>query len=231
MKCILLIHHDANVTFMHHPAIQILMVAFTVHLRNESLFFWVHGEWIGGRDKQIAWTAKRFSGDLFVPRLDSFPMNQKQEAQRATYRAPEYNMPPFWGIRQGGHLVFLIGPKNTKLGRGRWDLASCQVSLNSVQWFQRRSRKCEKLTTDRRWTDGRAFIPYIYNVSIKDPISNSPRKVINSNFSYIWTHLTLFDVNHCVCDLANWWTTLWLYSSGIEPNIFAWFYEGNIIPL
>ena len=91
---------------------------------------------------------------------------------------------------QGGHFVFLIGPKNTnleegieillpikfrwipfsgfrgevenvspnqrpgrpscffdqpekhKLGRGRWDLASYQVSLNSVQWFQRRSRKC-----------------------------------------------------------------------------------------
>ena len=91
---------------------------------------------------------------------------------------------------QGGHLVFLIGPKNTnlvedveillpvkfrwipfsgfrgevqnvsanqrpgrpscfsdrpekhKLGRGRWDLASCQVSLNFVQRFQRRSRKC-----------------------------------------------------------------------------------------
>ena len=66
---------------------------------------------------------------------------------------------PFRGY--GGHLVFLIGPKNTKLvedveillpvkfrigpqkhkiGRGRWDLASCQVSLNSVQRFQR-SRK------------------------------------------------------------------------------------------
>ena len=27
-------------------------------------------------------------------------------------------------------------------GRGRWDLASCQVSLNSIQRFQRRSRKC-----------------------------------------------------------------------------------------
>ena len=91
---------------------------------------------------------------------------------------------------QGGHFVFLIGPKNTnlvegveillpvkfrwisfsgfrgevenvsanqrlgrpfcfsdrpekhKLGRGRWDLASCQVSLNSVHRLQRRSRKC-----------------------------------------------------------------------------------------
>ena len=104
---------------------------------------------------------------------------------------------------QGGHLVFLISPKNTnlvedveillplkfcwilfsgfrgevenvsanqrpgrpscfsdrpekhKLGRGCWDLTSCEVSLNSVQWFQRRSRKCEKLTTDGRRTDGR----------------------------------------------------------------------------
>ena len=116
--------------------------------------------------------------------------NYKQEAQRATYRAPEYNVPPFWGIGQGGHFCLLIIPKNTnseedveillpvkfrwitfssfrgkvenvsanqrpgrpscfshqpekhKLGRGRWDLASCQVSLNSVQRFQRRSRKC-----------------------------------------------------------------------------------------
>ena len=40
---------------------------------------------------------------------------EKQEAQRATYRAPEYNVPPFWRIGQGGHLVFPIGPKNTNL--------------------------------------------------------------------------------------------------------------------
>ena len=33
-------------------------------------------------------------------------------------------------------------PEKHKLGRGHWDLASCQVSLNSVQRFQRRSRKC-----------------------------------------------------------------------------------------
>ena len=33
-------------------------------------------------------------------------------------------------------------PEKHKLGRGRWDLASCQVSLNSLQRFQRRSRKC-----------------------------------------------------------------------------------------
>ena len=33
-------------------------------------------------------------------------------------------------------------PEKHKLGRGPWDLASCQVSLNSVQRFQRKSRKC-----------------------------------------------------------------------------------------
>ena len=32
---------------------------------------------------------------------------------------------------QGGHLVFPIGPKKHKLGRGRCDLASCQDSFNS----------------------------------------------------------------------------------------------------
>ena len=39
----------------------------------------------------------------------------KQEAQRATYRAPEYNVPPFLGIGQGRHFCLLIGPKNTNL--------------------------------------------------------------------------------------------------------------------
>ena len=39
----------------------------------------------------------------------------KQEAQMATYRASEYNVPPFWQIGRGGHLVFPIGPKNTNL--------------------------------------------------------------------------------------------------------------------
>ena len=38
----------------------------------------------------------------------------------------------------GGHLCFPVGPKD-KLGRGRWDLASQKVSLNSIQ---QRSRKC-----------------------------------------------------------------------------------------
>ena len=47
-------------------------------LRNECLFYGFMGVWIVARDKQIAWTAKRFSGDLFVPRYDSYPMNPEK---------------------------------------------------------------------------------------------------------------------------------------------------------
>ena len=43
---------------------------------------------------------------------------------------------------QDSHLVFPIGQKKHKPGTGRWDLASCYISLNSVQRFQSRSRKC-----------------------------------------------------------------------------------------
>ena len=58
--------------------------------------------------------------------------------------------------RPGRPSCFSDRPQNTKLCRGHWDLASCQVSMNSVQWFQRRSRKCEKLTKDDGQTvDGR----------------------------------------------------------------------------
>ena len=44
--------------------------------------------------------------------------------------------------RPGLPSCFSDQPEKHKLGRGRWDLASCQVSVNSVQWFQRRSQKC-----------------------------------------------------------------------------------------
>ena len=40
-------------------------------------------------------------------------------------------------------------PEKHKLGRGHWDLASCQVSLNSVKQFQKRSRKCLSQSEDR----------------------------------------------------------------------------------
>ena len=44
--------------------------------------------------------------------------------------------------RPGRPSCFSDQPEKHKLVRGLWDLASCQVSLNSVQRLQRRSRKC-----------------------------------------------------------------------------------------
>ena len=44
--------------------------------------------------------------------------------------------------RPGRPSCFSDRPEKHKIGRGRWDLASSQVSWNSVQRFQRRSRKC-----------------------------------------------------------------------------------------
>ena len=40
-------------------------------------------------------------------------------------------------------------PEKYKLGRGCYDLASCQISLNSIQPFQKRSRKCLSLSEAR----------------------------------------------------------------------------------
>ena len=77
-------------------------------------------------------------------------------------------------------LVFQIGPK-IKLRGGRWDVASCQVSLNSVQrvqWFQRRSRKCEELTTD----DGCVFT--IVHLSLRHHIKEV-RSVLTSNHTQL----------------------------------------------
>ena len=44
--------------------------------------------------------------------------------------------------RQGRPSCFFDRHEKHKLCRGHWDLACCQVSLNFVHWFQRRSRKC-----------------------------------------------------------------------------------------
>ena len=44
--------------------------------------------------------------------------------------------------RPGPPSCFSDCPKKHKLGRGHLDLASCQVSLNSVERCQRRSQKC-----------------------------------------------------------------------------------------
>ena len=52
-----------------------VFVGRIVNIRNECIFFCVHGEWIVARNKQIDREPLRGSRDLFVPRYDSFPMN------------------------------------------------------------------------------------------------------------------------------------------------------------
>ena len=60
---------------------------------------------------------------------------------------------PFSGFREevenvsanqtpGWPSYFSDRPEKHKIGRGRWDLASCQVSLNSVPRFQTRNQTC-----------------------------------------------------------------------------------------
>ena len=52
--------------------------------------------------------------------------------------------------RQGRPFCFSDRPEKHKLGRGRLDLDSCQVSLNSIELFQRRSRKYLSQSEARR---------------------------------------------------------------------------------
>ena len=52
--------------------------------------------------------------------------------------------------RPGQPSCFSDRPEKHKLGRGRSDLDSCQVSLNSIQRFQRRSRKYLSQSEARR---------------------------------------------------------------------------------
>ena len=46
---------------------------------------------------------------------------------------------------QGGHLVFFDRPEKHKLGRGRWGLVSCQVSLNSVAVSEEKSKTSQPI--------------------------------------------------------------------------------------
>ena len=51
--------------------------------------------------------------------------------------------------RPGWPSCFSDRHKKHLLGRGRWDLSTYKVLLNSVQWFQKNSRKC--LSQSRGW--------------------------------------------------------------------------------
>ena len=114
-------------------------------------------------DVEILPTVK-FLWILFRGEVENVSANQRPEKTQTWYRTlrscflssflefrwavSEEKLKMSQSIRgRGGYLFFLRSArKKHKVGRGRLDLASCQVSLNSVQRFQR-SRKCEKLTT------------------------------------------------------------------------------------
>ena len=66
-------------------------------------------------------------------------LNKRPKGPHIVHLSTMYHL--FDGLARAAILFFWLAQKH-KLGRGRWDLSSCQVSLNSVQRFQRRSRKC-----------------------------------------------------------------------------------------
>ena len=77
--------------------------------------------------------------------------------------------------RPGRPSCFSDRPEKHKLGRWCWDLASCQVSFNSVHQFQRRSRKCLGQSEARaailffvkfRWILVRGFRGEVENVKV-----------------------------------------------------------------
>ena len=45
---------------------------------------------------------------------------------------------------QDGHIGSLIGRKNTNFAEGVEDFLSVKLSQNNVQWYFRRSRKCDE---------------------------------------------------------------------------------------
>ena len=72
--------------------------------------------------------------------------------------------------RPGWPSCFSERPEKHKLGRGHWDLASCQVSMNSVQRFQRKSRKC--LSQSEAWA---AILFFFYQLEKHKIILNWKR--------------------------------------------------------
>ena len=104
--------------------------------------------------------------------------------------------------RPGRPSCFSDQPEKHKLGRGGWDLASCKVWLNSVQRFQRRSRKCEKLTTDGRTTDDGQRMITIVHLSLRlrcTKKKEKENKKKNKRKKNYFMHRTKFSlkVTHC----------------------------------
>ena len=106
----------------------------------------------------------------------------------------------FWprpGSAPGG-----IWPKNNNTCKGPWVLHPYQVSSKSIQWFWRRSRKCESLrttddgrTTDGRTDDGRCAMTIAHS-SLRLRWAKNPthtHKQTNKIHSKLYVHLYQFN--------------------------------------
>ena len=100
--------------------------------------------------------------------------------------------------RPGWPSCFSDRPEKHKLGRGCWVLDSCQVSLNSVKWYQRRSRKCEKLTkdgrTDRRTDEGQRVITIVHLSLRLRCTKNWPYHSYRNYYCFIFSNKTEWDI-------------------------------------
>ena len=67
--------------------------------------------------------------------------NETKSPKRTIYRAPEYNVPPFWRICYGDRLVFLIGTKTT--------LRSCFLS-SLVEFHSLVPEEVENVSANQR---------------------------------------------------------------------------------
>ena len=98
--------------------------------------------------------------------------------------------------RPGWPSCFSDRPEKHKLGRRCWDLASCQVSLNSVQRFQRPRGEVENVkvyaerTDDGQTDDGRCAMTIAFGSGELKTISYAFHTSSSSSFSY-WAGLII----------------------------------------
>ena len=103
--------------------------------------------WVQNQGVNTLWP-KKLSGAL-MNASKIWLQNGTQEAQRATMYTWVQCATFFDGLARVAFL-FTFQPEKHKLGRGRWDLTSCQVSLNSVQRFRRKSKNMSQSIRGQR---------------------------------------------------------------------------------
>ena len=111
----------------------------------ELLTIWLYSEW--GEDRfvvvQHLWCRKISKDQIKITAMHSVCCYNLLGWRSF------WNVPPSLMDWPGWQFLLTFRPEKHKLGRGRWELAFCQVSLNSVQKFQRKSRKCLSQSEDR----------------------------------------------------------------------------------